>query len=67
MIEKLTFYNFSVLKCVKISFVALHVICPGECSVCTHKDYILLGGVFIICLLGPVDLVLFYPFLKVEY
>ena len=26
---------------------------------CTRKDYILLGGVFIICLSGPVDLVLF--------
>ena len=39
--------------------MALHGIYPGECSVCTRKDYILLGGVFIICLSGPVDLVLF--------
>ena len=59
LIEKHTFYNFSLLKCVKTSFVALHGIYPGECSVCTRKDYILLGGVFIICLSGPVDLVLF--------
>lgn len=57
MIEKHTFYNFSLLRCVKTSFMALHVIYPGECSLCTRKD-ILLGGVFI-CLLGPVDLVLF--------
>ena len=57
VIEKHTFYNFSLLRCVKTSFMALHVIYPGECSLCTRKD-ILLGGVFI-CLLGPVELVLF--------